>query len=75
MLIFCSHSVFYSRHKCQRRVSSGHEVPHALSCCTQSAFKYGVCSVTACCRVKESQDPSEVTEIHLSKVNCYGLHQ
>lgn len=44
-LIFCSHSMFYSRQNCLGRNTSGHEVSHSHSCCTRSTFQYSVCLV------------------------------
>lgn len=45
MLIFWSHSMFYSRQNCLGRNTSGHEVSHSHSCCTKSAFQYTICLV------------------------------
>lgn len=45
VLIFWSHSMFYSRQNCLGRNTSGHEVSHSHSCCTKSAFQYTICLV------------------------------
>lgn len=78
MLIFCSHDMFCTRQKSQGRNTFGHEMPHSLSCCTQSRFQYGVCLVTACWgegkralrSIPSYWDPSGKGEC----ANCYGSH-